>query len=170
MWLVTQNGVPLTLSFGQYKNPSQEADENIRDYNSALSEAQEADPAFDATMTAWKRAPELAYPDMLQHDSSGAMLGGRTLTVAGVEFNMDDAGRAQGAGMENFPPDGVLSDMNVAVAFAEAAERDLEFVEKTTLKNVKIWATKDPADPYEGGYDSALYRQDSDETVVRVDA
>jgi len=167
-WLITESGTPHSLSFGNYKNPSQEADESKRSWAAALNETQEADPNFDATMTAWKAASTI--PGRMGHASAGAGLTGRTLTIAGVTWDLDDAGRAQGAGMENFPPDGTLIDATAAVTFAEALEGDLEFVEATTLKRVKVWCTEDPADPYEGGFDSALYRQDSDESVVRVDA
>lgn len=169
-WLITESGNPHSLSFGNVMNPSQEADTNIRDWASALSDDQEADANFTATTTAWKSAPPFAMPGLLDHASSGATLSGRTLSIAGVSWDLDDGGRPQGSGMENFPPDATLVDANLAVAFAEALTSDLEFVEAGTLKKVRVWSTKDPADPYEGGFDSALYRQNADSVIVRVDA
>ena len=100
VWLVTENGAPCFLSWGLYKNPSSEADPSRKSWAAALTEAQEADPNFDATQTAWRRAPDLVHPGVCTHANAAASLAGRIVRVGGVTFDLDESGPAGPTGHE----------------------------------------------------------------------
>ena len=165
-WLLLYQGTPQGLAFGAVKNPSEEPDSARKPWAAAFNDAQEADADWTATTTMWKRAPVFTMNDA----ASNAVLAGRLLTIAGVQWDLDDPGRVNSlSGAERFAPDGLILDQDAAVALCESLDKDLVFVEKTTLKVVKVWSTSDPTTPAPTGIDSALYRQISDSQVVRVD-
>jgi hypothetical protein len=165
-WLLLYQGTPQRLAFGAVKNPSEEPDSARKPWAAAFNDSQEADPDWTATSTMWKRAPAFAMNDA----ASNAVLAGRLLTIAGVQWDLDDSGRVNSLlGAEKLAPDGLIIDQDAAVSLAESLGSDLVFVEKTTLKLVKVWAASDPTTPAPAGIDSALYRQVSDSQVVRVD-
>lgn len=171
IWLVTESGAPKYCSWGRYKNPSSEADTGVRDWASALDDAQEADVNFDGTQTTWRRAPAFGGPGVMDHANANSSLVGRTLRVGGVTWDLDDTGRAQAVGQENHEPDGTVVDLTEAVVLAEGLAGVLKFVEATTLKKVLVEFTSQ-IDAYAcpTGYDSVIFRKTSDSLVIRTEA
>jgi hypothetical protein len=169
MWLVTDNlGAPRHCAWGTVKTPAEEPDPAKKSWAAALSDA-EVTAGWDATTTAWNRAPQLSMPGVIDDAGAGSALVSRTLTIGGIDFDLDDAGRCNSKGA-CLAPDGVFTTIADAVALAESLSQDFTVVEKTTLKKVRVWSTQDPADPHPGDHDSGIYRQVSDSQVVRADA
>jgi hypothetical protein len=92
------------------------------------------------------------------------------LTVGGCTLDLDLGGRHNPMASEPFPPDTVIGTPEDLVSHIEALGRDVEFIEKNTLKRCRVYTTE-PGDPLAGGaVDSAFYRQTSDSIAVRFDA
>lgn len=160
-WLVTHNGVLIESKWSLCRSRAEvpaempamfRADpaallpgESATNWAYALSDAQAADPAFDATPAEWRDLPELVAEAILagkaavaagKFDGPGvARLEGRALRFAGVRFHLADRGRpAPHRGP--LPPDAEIVDEAELVAHAEKAGRVLGLVERGTLKRV----------------------------------
>jgi len=130
VWLVTESGVPSHLVWGLHKNPSSVAEQDKKSWSCALTEEQEADPAFDATPTAWRRAPSL-----MQHALGSSSLVGRILRIGGVEYDLDDTGLAI-AGQENEACRGTLVSQSELQALVDAVGSALTYHSKSTGDHV----------------------------------
>jgi len=169
IWLVVDDlGDPQRFQWALYKTRAEEADAARKDWSAALSDAEET-AGWDAFVTNWHKVPELARPGVLTDAAANAAVAAGVLTVGGVDFTLADAPRLDECNCK-LAPDGTVVTAADAVALAESLGRDLELVEKSTLKRVKVWATQDPGDAHPGTFDSGLYRQSSDSQVVRADA
>jgi hypothetical protein len=156
-WLLLDNGgAPQGTAWGEVKTQAEEADSSKKSWAAALDDDQVA-AGWDAQTTAWRRAPCLALPGWIDDAASGASLSSRTLTVAGVDYDLDDAGRTVKG--KRLAPDATFVTIADAVALAESLGRDFDLVERTTLKKVRVWSTLDPGDPHPAGIDSGIYPQ-----------
>jgi len=167
LWLVTLNGVPQRLSWASVKTQDEEADSALKSHAAALRADELVGDGWDATTTAWRSVPPMLYPDVLEHASSTPTLVSRTVAVDGVEYDLDTAGRPVSL-TDSGDPDATITDVDALTTLIEAMGQAVSFVEKTTLKRVRVY-TSEPGSPLDG-CDSAIYRQTSDSQVARVDA
>jgi hypothetical protein len=169
VWLLVDDlGVPQGFKWASVKTPSEEPDADLKSWSAALSDA-EVTAGWDAHETSWYKVPPLARPGVLTDVGSGASYAAGVLTTGGVDYTLADTPRLDAIGCK-LCPDGTVSTLADTVALAESLGMDIDFVEKTTLKKVRIWSTQDPADAHPGTIDSGIYRQSSDSQVVRADA
>lgn len=167
VWLRTQNGVPMSFVWALTKREADCTTPNVS-WECALTTADHPAPAWDATMTNWRSVPPLLYPDSL--DAGSPTLSGRVLEIADCSFDLDVGGRPSSFGTEPLPPDTTVGVIEELVAHVETLGRDVDFIEKDTLKKCRVYTTE-PGDPFAGGsVDSAFYRQTSDSIAVRNDA
>ena len=156
LWLVTLNGVPQALAWGFVKTRAEVAEENYKARDAALDDNQATADGWDATVTQWKRVPKT----MNTFEELTATLVGRELTVAGLTYDLDTAGRAKTVG-EAHAPDATVVDEAALLAAVETLGRELQFVEKDTLKN---WRASHATDAALKGEDSLVHRQDGTKT------
>lgn len=167
IWLKTLNGVPQTFAWAKVKTMAEEPDPVEKVRSAALGSQELQADGWDATTTAWRDVPILLYPHFMLDAAASPVLASRTLTIDGVSFDLDTAGRPC-PDQEDCPPDVTITNIDALCTLVEAVGESIAFVEATTLKSVRVY-TSEPGSPL-GGCDSAIYRQDSDGQVVRVDA
>ena len=168
VWLKTLNGVPMGVSYGSVKTQAEEPTASVKSYNAALSATEDTGSGWDATRTAWEAVSPLMGMGVINHASSTATLVDRTLTITGVAYDLDDRGRDHLTGLTAYAPDAVIVDQDALCTFVEILGIDIDLVEKTSFRKVRIYTTE-PAQPLEG-VTAAIYRQTSDGLVVRVNA
>lgn len=134
IWLVTHQGIPQGFTWALYRDPS-EFDVNddripararqrlasgellesqVRSWASALDEAQEADPDWDATPSEWRRVPRLLRPGVLEHTTPS--VAGRELHAAGCRFSLDSRGKPKGRGEPEAPEATITDEAELARA------------------------------------------------------
>jgi len=146
IWLITHNGTPLDWKWALVARPSEVdlaalpanvraakvPDDQKRGWAAALSPEQEADPAYDATPSLWRRVPLVAQLGVLGPD---ARLVGRDLVANGVKLRLDDRGRPHPASRPDEPceplePDGEVVDEAALLDCAKRIGAPVEVVER----------------------------------------
>ena len=166
IWLRTLNGTPQGFSWALVKTPDEEPDPAAKIWAAALSEAQKPANGWGATTTTWKVLPPACGGGFFA--VSTPTLADRLLTVAGLSFDLDTAGRTAAGSTRALSSDATIVDTTALVTAVEEAGEVLRFVEASTLKSIFVYPVE-PASPLDGCA-AAIYRQAVDRQIVRIDA
>jgi hypothetical protein len=157
IWLVTKDGVPQHCAWAMVKTLAETSNGS---HDAALGAAESEVDGWDATPTQWRTVPQVLRPGVIENGTPE--VSSRDVIVAGLKYNLDTGGRVKpGVDVEPYEPDAEVVDETALLEASEAAELEIKFVEKTTLKSFRA----SPAEDAElAGEDALIHRVGVDKT------